>query len=69
MFEHGLLIGLLGPERVCAIVKGDIEIPSDLQGVIYKYVPSNGWLSSIALELVKELKAAGFNVDANALTD
>ena len=69
VFEHGLLIGLLGPEMVCAIVKGDIEIPSDLQGVVYKHIPSSGGLNAIALEIAKELKAAGLKIDMNALVD
>ena len=67
VFEHGLLIGLLGADRVCAIVKSGVEIPSDLQGIIYKYIPQNGDLAAIALDLVDELSASGFDVDANAL--
>jgi predicted nucleotide-binding protein len=68
IFEHGLLTALLGHERVCAIVQGDVEIPSDLHGVLFQRVPAGGSLASIALELVNELKAAGYLVDANRLT-
>jgi len=67
IFEHGLLVGLLGPDRVCAIVKGDVEIPSDLHGVLYKRVPLNGDLSSVALQIAMELHSAGLDIDANAL--
>ena len=35
VFEHGLFIGSLGRDRVCALVKGDIEKPGDLDGVVY----------------------------------
>ena len=62
IFELGYFAGSLGRNRVCAITKGDVEIPSDYDGVIY--IPlddSGGW----KLRLVKELKAAGFDVDAN----
>jgi predicted nucleotide-binding protein len=67
VFEHGMLVGLLGPERVCAVVKGDVEIPSDLAGVLYKRLGVTEALDSIGLELIKELKTAGYEVDANKL--
>jgi hypothetical protein len=67
VFEHGMLVGLLGPERVCAVVKGDVEIPSDLAGVLYKKLGNGESLESIGLELIKELKSAGYEVDANKL--
>ena len=62
IFEFGYFIGRLGRNRVCALTKGDIEIPSDYDGVIY--IPlddAGGW----RMELVKELKGAGIDVDAN----
>ncbi len=62
IFEFGYFIGRLGRERVCALTKGDIEIPSDYEGVIY--IPlddSEGW----KMKLVKEFKNAGLAVDAN----
>ena len=62
IFELGYFAGALGRKYVCAMTKGDVEIPSDYDGVVY--IPldnSGGW----KLSLVKELKAAGFDVDAN----
>ena len=62
IFEFGYFIGRLGRSRVCALTKGDIEIPSDYDGVIY--IPmddAGGW----RMKLVKELKSAGIDVDAN----
>jgi predicted nucleotide-binding protein len=67
VFEHGMLVGLLGPERVCAVVRGDLEIPSDLTGVLYKKLGATESLGTIAIELIKELEAAGYEVDANRL--
>ena len=42
--------------------KGDVEIPSDLYGVVYTTMDSgNGW----KIELARELKDAGFEFDAD----
>lgn len=35
VFEHGLFVGCLGRKNVCALVKGDVEKPSDLDGIVY----------------------------------
>ena len=44
------------------MTKGDVEIPSDYDGVVYVPLDDHGaWKMS----LVKELKAAEFDVDAN----
>ena len=62
IFEFGYFIGKLGRERVCALVKGDVEKPSDYGGVLY--IPlddSGGWKTG----LIRELNHAGFEVDAN----
>jgi predicted nucleotide-binding protein len=67
VFEHGLLIGLLGRDRVCAILKGNVERPSDLQGVIFKTLSLNERMDSIAAELIRELKTADYEVDANRI--
>ena len=66
VFEHGYMIAKLGRKRVCALRKGDIEIPSDYQGVIFKTMDeSGGW----QLEIAKELKVAGYSIDLNALLE
>ncbi len=64
VFEHGYLIGKLGRSHVCALVKGNIELPGDISGVVYIPLdPQGAW----KFDLVKEMKAAGLNVDANNL--
>jgi len=68
VFEHGLFAGYLSPTRVCAIVRGSVEIPSDLNGVVYKRVPDSASLTSIAFDLVRELREAGYVVDMNKLS-
>ncbi len=67
IFEHGLFIGKFHPERVCAILKADVEIPSDLTGVIYKRIPEGGSIRTITFEIIGELKAAGYKIDANEI--
>ena len=37
VFEFGYFIGKLGRERVCALVKGDIERPSDSDVILYSF--------------------------------
>jgi len=62
LFEFGFFVGKLGRQRVCALVETGLEIPSDYQGVVYIPAdPSGRW----KMELVRELKAAGLEVDAN----
>lgn len=62
VLELGLFIGALGRGRVCALHKGNLELPSDFDGVVY--VPmddAGGW----RLSLAREMKHAGMNVDLN----
>ena len=64
IFELGFFIGKLGRGRVCALTKGDLEIPSDYAGVEYIPLDDHGaW----KMKLFKELRTAGFNLDANRL--
>jgi predicted nucleotide-binding protein len=64
VFELGYFIGRLGRSNAVALVKGHIEFPSDYSGVIYIPVDEAG---SWRFTLVRELRAAGFDVDANRL--
>jgi len=64
VFELGYFIGRLGRENVVALYRADdqFELPSDYSGVLF--VPFDGagrWM----VDLVRELKAAGYQVDAN----
>lgn len=64
VFEHGYLIGKLGRNNVCALVKGKIETPNDISGVVYIDMDkSKAW----ELTLAKELKNAGYDLDMNIL--
>jgi len=64
VFELGYFTHALGRNRVCVLLKGDVERPSDYDGVVY--IPMDdgeGW----KLTLGRELRAAGFDVDLNNL--
>lgn len=64
VFEHGFLIGKIGRKNVCALVKGDVETPNDISGVVYVSMDKNeAWEYRIA----KELKNSGYTVDMNKL--
>jgi hypothetical protein len=64
VFEHGMLMGLLGRERTCAFVEEGVQIPSDLSGVIYEDFKN---LQEIPFKVYRTLKQAGYPVDANLL--
>jgi predicted nucleotide-binding protein len=64
VFEHGYLIAKLGRHNVCALVKGDIEIPNDISGIVYIPMDVHGaWNIAVA----KELRKAGYSVDMNSV--
>jgi predicted nucleotide-binding protein len=64
VFEHGFLIGKIGRENVAALVKGSIETPNDVSGVVYINMDQfNGW----QIALVKELYNSGYNIDMSSL--
>lgn len=62
VYEHGYLIGKLGREKVFALVKGDVETPGDISGVVYTPMDSAGaW----KIALAKDMRAAGLEIDMN----
>jgi len=65
IFEHGFFVGKLGRNKTCALVKSDnIEIPTDLSGIVYITMDNEGaW----KVKLAKEMKESGCDVDLNRL--
>jgi predicted nucleotide-binding protein len=61
IFEFGYFVSKLGRNRVCALHKGNVAIPSDLSGFIYKKVDTN--VEEIGFALIKELKTAGLKIE------
>lgn len=59
VFEHGYLIGKLGREKVAAVVKGDVETPNDISGVVYiNFDDNQAWKN----ELITEIRSVGYDV-------
>jgi predicted nucleotide-binding protein len=64
VFELGYFISRLGEKNVCSLYENGVEIPTDYLGVTFiEFDSKENW----KFELVRELQAAGFNVDANSL--
>ena len=64
IFELGYFMRALGRKKVCLLLKGELENPSDLSGILYVSMNSpNGW----KLELAKEMKQAGLPIDPQKL--
>lgn len=62
LLELGYFVGRLGRNRVCALRRGEVEIPSDFEGVVYVPLDDSGaWRQTLG----KELEAAGFGIDWN----
>ncbi|MGI8427663.1 MAG: TIR domain-containing protein [Pyrinomonadaceae bacterium] len=62
IFEWGFFVAKLGRRHVCALYAEGVELPSDVNGVIYVELDLKGaW----KLLLARELKAADVAVDLN----
>lgn len=64
LLELGYFIAKLGRERVCALKRGNVVIPSDFAGVVWTdWDEAGAWKSALG----KELQAAGHQVDWNSI--
>ena len=62
ILELGYFIGKLGRKHVVPLYENGVELPSDLNGVVYVAADAGGnW----KFTLVRELKAVNYDVDAN----
>lgn len=62
LLELGYFMGRLGRDKVCALKRGAVEIPSDFAGVVWVAMDAgNGWKQTLG----QELEAAGHEVDWN----
>ena len=65
VFELGFFIGALGRSRVAVLYEDGVELPSDMNGILYTILDAQGaW----RIGLGRELRAAGFAVDLNRAT-
>jgi predicted nucleotide-binding protein len=61
VFEMGFFVGKLGRKHTIALLQPGVCKPSDIDGVVYIPMNDESW----KLLLVRELKAAGMQIDAN----
>lgn len=65
VFEHGYFIGKIGRKNVLALVKDNVEKPSDIDGVVYQPMDNSGaW----KFKLAKELQNCNFDIDMNKIS-
>jgi len=66
ILETGMLLSSLTRSRMALVVKGHLEIPSDLEGIIrFGY---NDHIREIVPKLCQRLKEAGFSIDTDAIS-
>jgi len=61
IFELGFFVGRLGRNRTFALLLSGVTKPSDFEGVLYIPMDGDSW----KMEIIRELKAVGMDVDAN----
>lgn len=60
ILEFGYFVGKLGRDRVACLLKKPVEQPSDMQGIVYLSFQES--LLEIRAEILKELRAAGYEI-------
>ncbi|WP_375611752.1 TIR domain-containing protein [Bartonella sp. AA9NXGY] len=66
IFEMGMLIAALSRKNVAILKKQDLELPSDINGIIY--LPFKEHVKETLKDLSHRLCEAGFNLDAKKVT-
>jgi predicted nucleotide-binding protein len=67
ILEMGMVMAALGRDRMVILKKGEVEMPSDTQGLIY--LGFNDRVQDVVAGLVKRLKAAGIEIDDALVAD
>lgn len=65
VLELGMFLSTLGRKRVAILHKGDIELPSDIHGLVY--IPFQNHVSEVKQRLAAELQEAGFHINIKDL--
>ena len=65
ILELGMVLANLGRKRVAILLQEGVERPSDIHGLLY--VPFKDNVDEVKLKLFKELQAAGYAPDPQAL--
>ena len=67
ILEMGMLIAKLGRSHTMILVKGDLERPSDTDGIIYHGFQKH--VKEVAVKLAERLEACGFTIDHKKVMD
>lgn len=65
ILELGMVLANLGRKRVAILLQEDVEKPSDIHGLLY--LPFKTKIEEVKPRLFKELQAAGYDPDPQAL--
>lgn len=60
ILELGYFVGKIGRDRVCCLYRGDVELPSDIHGVLFKKF--NKSIEECYKGILEELNAAGYEI-------
>ena len=58
VFELGWFQGRLGRDRVCLLYKSDVELPTDISGMVYSEFKES--IEECYQDIIKELRDAGY---------
>lgn len=61
VLELGMFLATLGRKRVAILHKGDVELPSDIHGLVY--IPFKKHVGEVKPRLAAELQEAGFQIN------
>lgn len=65
VLELGMFLSSLGRKRVAILHKGEVELPSDIHGLVY--IPFQKRVSEVKQRLAAELQEAGFQINIKDL--
>ncbi|MFO2668700.1 nucleotide-binding protein [Legionella pneumophila serogroup 1] len=65
ILELGMVMASLGRERTVILKKGNLELPSDVNGMIY--LEFNEHVKEIAVKLANRMKGAGIEIQENLI--
>jgi len=60
IFEMGYFWGLLERKRVCCLLKGDVEKPSDIEGIVY--ISFKDSIKEVQVEIMRKLTKAKYEI-------
>jgi predicted nucleotide-binding protein len=65
VLELGMVLGKVGRRRVAILYKNSVELPSDINGLIY--IPFQERVDEVRNNLFKELRGAGYQPHEDGL--